>query len=68
MFIVNKYKKQQEEYCTELGVDKSQSVVFGLDSKQQYTEYNRGTDTNRLCFSRVWDGRAVKFRSNHRWW
>ena len=67
-FIVDKYQKAQEEYCKELNVEQSQCVIFGLDSKQQYAEYNRGGDTNRLCFSRVWDGRAVKHSSDHRWW
>ena len=35
----------------------SDCVIFGLAKKGQYDEYNRGGDHNRLCFSRVWDGR-----------
>ena len=32
-------------------------LYFGIDKLNQYPTYNRGNDTNRLCFSRVWDGR-----------
>ena len=32
---------------------------FTIDTKNKYPEYSRGLETNRLCFSRVWDGRKT---------
>jgi hypothetical protein len=57
-YIFNKYRKKQIEMCERLNVEPSPCVYFGIDTNNQYSEYNRGTKTNRLCFSRVWDGRT----------
>ena len=57
-WIFNKYRQKQVETCERLGVDVSDCVIFGLDSKNKFNEYNRGGEINRLCFSRVWDGRV----------
>ena len=57
-WIFNKYRQKQAETCERLGVDVSDCVIFGLDSKNKFNEYNRGGEINRLCFSRVWDGRV----------
>ena len=51
-FIVNKYKQQQIEMCKQLDVHVSKSVIFGIDNNNKYNEYNRGFDSNRLCFSK----------------
>lgn len=56
-WLHKKYKTQQEEICKELNVKPSESVIFGLADKGLFDEYNRGGKQNRLCFSRVWDGR-----------
>ena len=56
-YIFNKYRQKQIETCDKLNVDVSPCVYFGIDRNKQYQEYNRGTDSNRLCFTRVWDGR-----------
>ena len=56
-WLLNKYKQRQKDICWELGVAASDSVIFGLAKKGNYDEYNRGGDYNRLCFSRLWDGR-----------
>ena len=56
-FIYNKYVEDQKEYCKFYGLARSPCVYFGIDYQNKYPEYNRGTDTNRLCFSRLWDGR-----------
>ncbi len=56
-YIFNKYRDKQLEYCKELDLKPSKCVIFGIDTKNNFPEYNRGGDSNRLCFSRVWDGR-----------
>lgn len=56
-YIFNKYRQRQLDMCAELNLEPSPCVYFGIDKRGQFPEYNRGTETNRLCFSRVWDGR-----------
>lgn len=56
-YIYNKYRQKQLDMCGQLNVEASPCVYFGVDTKGQFQDYNRGTPTNRLCFSRVWDGR-----------
>ena len=34
--------------CKDLDVTPSDTVVFGIDYKGIYSEYNRGTNSNRL--------------------
>lgn len=41
----------QQQFCAELGIEPSPTVIFGLD-KDHFKEYNRGGETNRLCFSK----------------
>ena len=50
----NSYKQRQENLCRELDINVSPCVIFGIDDKQKHTQYNRGGNTNRLCFSKVW--------------
>jgi hypothetical protein len=52
------YRLLQIQECKTLGLTPSDSVYFGLDYNNQYPEYSRGGTTNRLCFSRIWDGRT----------
>ena len=60
-YIVNKYSKAQQKLCGALEVSPSDCVIFGIDHLNKFTEYNRGGDSsNRLCFSRIWDGRFTK--------
>jgi hypothetical protein len=47
-YIVNKYKQQQLDLCNTLGVIPSNTVLFGIDNNNNYPEYNRGGQTNRL--------------------
>ena len=56
-YIFNKYRDKQIAMCDKLSLEPSPCVYFGIDKQKKYQEYNRGTGTNRLCFSRVWDGR-----------
>lgn len=56
-YINAKYKILQKKYCEDLNLMPSPCVIFGIDHNKVYNQYNRGTATNRLCFSRTWDGR-----------
>ena len=56
-WVYNKWYESQKEMCAQLDVELSDCVIFGIDTNNQYSEYNRGGDTNRLCFSKHWDGR-----------
>lgn len=56
-WLANKYKGIQLETCSALGVQPSDCVIFGIADKGLFDEYNRGGSKNRLCFSRMWDGR-----------
>lgn len=47
----NTYRATQEQFCEQLGVMPSKCVFFAT-SKEKFPEYNRGTDSNRLCFSK----------------
>ena len=59
-WLFNKYKDKQEIICKKLEITPSDCVIFGIDMEQKYPQYNRGSSTNRLCFSRIWDGRLCK--------
>lgn len=45
------YGNTQQEFCRQLGVKASKSVIFGL-ATDSYPEYNRGTGTSRLNLSK----------------
>lgn len=47
-YVYNKYAAQQKTICDKLNIEPSNTVIFGLDHKNQYPEYNRGTVINRL--------------------
>ena len=59
-YMFNKYRSMQIDSCNKMNLNVSPCFIFGIDQNNQYPEYNRGGTTNRLCFSRVWDGRADK--------
>lgn len=52
----NRWRPNQERLCRELGVEPSKSVIFGIDTKGQYSEYNRGAPTSRLCIANYLEG------------
>ena len=56
-YMFRRYRPRQLELCDVLGVDASPCFIFGIDRDNRYTQYSRGGTTNRLCFSRTWDGR-----------
>lgn len=45
------WRKTQEKFCNELGVEPSKTVIFGIAS-DKFAEYNRGGPTSRLCFAK----------------
>jgi histidinol-phosphate/aromatic aminotransferase/cobyric acid decarboxylase-like protein len=47
-YLHQRYHDQQVKLCGELDVAASHSVLFGVDRKMRYAEYNRGGDSNRL--------------------
>lgn len=59
-FVFDRYRPKQLELCEKLEVEPSPCFTLGIDRHNRYPEYNRGGDSNRLCFSRVWDNRATK--------
>jgi len=51
-----KWRTKQLEFCDQLGLEPSDTVLFGVDTKHKYDHYNRGSiQTNRLCFSRYYE-------------
>lgn len=56
-YVYNKYRADQIMMCESLELEVADCVYFGIDLHNQYEEYNRGNKTNRLCFTRIWDGR-----------
>jgi len=57
--MFDRYRSQQIKLCNELELEVSPCYTFGIDTKNQYSQYNRGRSTNRLCFSRIWDNRSA---------
>jgi hypothetical protein len=51
----NTYRATQEKFCTQLDVKPSKCVFFAT-STEKFFEYNRGTNSNRLCFSKYLKG------------
>lgn len=54
-YIPNKYKDTQIDICKLLSVEPSNTVLFGIDSKDRFIEYKRDqgspdSDVNRLSF------------------
>ena len=58
-YIFKKYRDKQIFICNKLNLKPSPCVYFGIDQNKKFQEYNRGTTSNRLCFSRIWDGRMA---------
>jgi hypothetical protein len=50
-YSFKKYREQQITLCKELSITPSQCFTFGVDHNDLYLEYNRGTNSNRLCLS-----------------
>lgn len=49
-YIPQKYIDKQSDFCNTLDVQPSKTVLFGIDYKNVYNQYNRGGDSNRLSF------------------
>lgn len=54
--IFARYRQQQLQWCQQYQLEASNTVIFGLDTKGRYAEYNRGyPHSNRLCFSKYFN-------------
>ena len=53
-WIYEKYKTKQLQTCDELSVKPSNCVIFGIDHNGLHKEYNRGGESNRLCFNKTY--------------
>ena len=49
---VSMYAETQKKLCSQLGIEPSKTVIFGVDRNDKYPEYNRGMKSNRLCLSK----------------
>lgn len=49
-FLPQKYMQKQKEFCKKLDVEPSATILFGIDYKNKYDHYNRGSNSNRLSF------------------
>ena len=58
-YVFDKYHHKQLALCQKLDLVPSYCVYFGIDYSGRFREYNRGGNGNRLCFSRIWDGRMT---------
>jgi len=58
-YVFEKYHDKQLALCQKLDLVPSYFVYFGIDYSGRFREYNRGSNGNRLCFSRIWDGRMT---------
>jgi hypothetical protein len=54
------YRSTQESFCETLGVDPTPCVIFA-NSKEKFPEYNRGTEQNRLCFSKYLKSKKLPY-------
>jgi hypothetical protein len=52
--VYEKNRVKQIEFCNQLNVTPSKSVLFGIDHNHEYNHYSRGADTNRLCFNKYY--------------
>lgn len=50
-YNTNRWISKQKEFCQQLEITPSKTVIFGLGG-DEFRKYNRGSTTNRLCFSR----------------
>lgn len=47
------WRHRQLDFCSQMNLEPSNTVIFGIDCNHTYDKYNRGsTDTNRICFSK----------------
>jgi len=59
-WIWDRYHARQIEFCRQLDVTPSNTVIFGVGD-QRWQSLNRGGDTNRLCLNRWLPGDSLPF-------
>lgn len=51
-----KWRAKQMDFCFDMKLVPSNTVIFGIDTNHLYDQYNRGSaDTNRICFSKYFE-------------
>lgn len=50
-YIYDKYRRKQEELCTNFGIDISDTVIFGTSSSSDFDYFERDGYTNRICIT-----------------
>lgn len=63
-YIYDKYREKQEKFCSVLGVNPSDTVIFGIGDSN-WNEYNRGTATNRLGFQKYFQMTMDNFEKDN---
>jgi len=58
-YIPKKYKSLQVDFSSELNLNLSNTVLFGLDTQNLYPAYNRGSDVNRLSFHEAFINKQI---------
>ena len=48
----NTYEQAYQKVCKELNLKETDCIMFGLGG-EEYADYNRGSDKNRVCISEV---------------
>ena len=56
-FMQRKWRAKQLEVCEELGIEPSNTVIFGLGGPE-YSAYSRGGIVNRLCLNDYYESQA----------
>jgi len=52
-FIYDKYVSRHSDVCTELGLQKSNTLLFGLSNDVKWSDFSRNGITNRVCISKI---------------
>ena len=52
-YVFDKYVSRHSEVCTELGLQKSNTLLFGVSNDAKWSNYSRGGVINRVCISKI---------------
>jgi hypothetical protein len=58
-YICETYGSVQQDLCDQLGITASKCVIFGIDHNNQYSIYNRGLASSRLCLAKYLDTKTL---------
>ena len=52
-YVFDKYVSRHSEVCTQLGLQKSNTLLFGVSNDAKWSNYSRGGVINRVCISKI---------------